>query len=90
MAKKECGVFTEMVEKLEKANALIEAHKKNVDAVLKDKDTPPEERQKQLMQTFNAAVLGFTDLDKALTRAIKTERETLRREKDRVVKQIYQ
>lgn len=89
IADEESGIFVDMIKNLQAANKLVKAHKKNVDAVLKDKDTPPEERQKLLMRTFNAAILSFAEADKALAREIKAKREELRREKDRVVKEIF-
>lgn len=89
MANKGNGAFSAIIDTLQAADEKIVAHKKNVDAVLKDKDTPPEERQKLLMQTFNAAILSFAEADKALAREIKAKREELRREKDRIVKEIF-
>lgn len=89
MANKGNGAFSAIIGTLQSADEKIVAHKKNVDAVLKDKDTPPEERQKLLMQTFNAAILSFAEADKALAREIKAKREELRREKDRIVKEIF-
>mgnify|MGYP001622873503 FL=1 len=91
MAKKDdSGMFSAVEEKLKIADRLIAAHEENVARVLKAEGTPPEELQKQLMQTFNAAIRSFKELDKELLRHIKRVKEQLRREKDRVITKIYE
>lgn len=86
----EIGAFSEVIKLLEKANELCAKHEKSVVAVLEDNETPPEERRERFMSSFNTTVLAFATLDRVLVRKIKEKREMLRREKDRVIKQIYQ
>lgn len=84
------GTFSEIVKKLKIADELIVAHEKNVAKILSETDVSPEERQSQLMETFNRAIRSFKELDKELFRHIKRAKEQMRREKDRVITKIYQ
>ncbi len=85
---KTCGPFSDLIAKLQDANAEIAECSATLERLKADKTKSASDKVSAYMERYNAAILSFVNLGQECERLVKNQKAQMWREKDYLVKTI--